>query len=112
MRFLPLLLLLLLSACSSNKSQQIEQMATELCDCMRPLATLYEEVIAASTASDSIKMNTLLQEFQVKSEEGEKCAAALEEKYGDLSEADQDQANTAFTKTCPEIAAMLSAEDE
>lgn len=106
---------LFLTACGSegenteNPADKYDAMAKELCTCMTPLSNLYQEVVAATEAQDTAKVQTLIVDFERLSQEGEACAARLEAKYGNMDAPDVFQkAKAAVEKSCPEIAAMMA----
>ena len=84
---------------------QYEAMATELCDCMKPLVDLQNKV--NSLTPDEIRAMT--DEIKEVSEESEKCVENLEATYGKIQgRKAEDKADEAFKKACPYIAGMVS----
>ncbi len=110
MRILPFfaaLFLLTFSACKVSNSNKLELMATELCDCMKPLMEINAkaEKLANEGLTEEVKeiFNQLQQEF----EKAESCALNVEKKYGPVAESDEQLAQEALTKVCPETANLL-----
>ncbi|MEL7021426.1 MAG: hypothetical protein AAGK47_07460 [Bacteroidota bacterium] len=96
----------LLASCAAPE-KDYEGMATELCQCMTPLAKLYQEVMTARAQQDTTTVQQLVVQFEQLSKEGADCAERLEDKYGDFVGDEEEKAKRSLYKQCPEIAQML-----
>lgn len=82
-------------------------MAQALCACMTPLMEVQEKVLELSAEGKTDEIQELLSDIEKLSEEGDKCVAKLEAKYGVVEGENEQKANAAFQKACPRIANML-----
>ena len=103
---------LLIAGCGAN-GEGHEQIAKEVCNCMRPLSKSYEAIKAAQEENNSEALQRFVEEMEAAQEELDACAALIEERYGIL-EGDREQSvKAAMQKTCPDVIATLNeAENE
>lgn len=101
---------LIFASCAAEKDYA--GMATDLCQCMTPLADLYDRVMVATAQQDSATVASLLERFEELSETGEDCAAKLESKYGDFVGEEEVKAKAAIQEKCPKIAEMMGQATE
>lgn len=106
---LPFLAILLLAACknTSKDTKDYNQMAIDLCNCMRPLADMNQQIKSLVREGKTQEVADLFAEVERIAAEGETCATSLEEKYGVVEGASEEKATAALKKNCPDIAAML-----
>lgn len=107
--FLALLLLMIFMGCGGEKSNKkdYDQMAKDLCSCMRPLADMNEKIKVLIKEGNTQEVANLFSEVERLSTEGETCATALEDKYGIVEGESEQKASAALKKHCPDIAKML-----
>jgi uncharacterized lipoprotein len=101
------LLLIGLAACSKKDKKDYDQMAKDLCGCMRPLADMNQKIKSLVNEGKTQEVSDLFSEVERLSNEGESCAKNLEEKYGIIEGESEEKATVALKKHCPDIAAML-----
>jgi hypothetical protein len=101
---------LFIFALSCSNGRTFEKMAEELCTCMKPLADLQKEVEALAKEGKTDEIPLLFSKMEKMSAQGDECVQNLEEKYGVVTGPEEEEANAAFKKACPEIAAMLARE--
>ena len=111
---LPLLVFTLFAACKNtnqhkNQSDKKDynQMAIDLCNCMRPLADMNEQIKSLIQEGKTQEVADLFSKVEQIAAEGEACATSLEEKYGVVAGESEQKATAALKKNCPDIAAML-----
>lgn len=90
-----------------NNSQNYDQMAKDLCTCMRPLADINLKIKTLLDDGQTEAVASLMTQVEKLSSEGEKCANALGEKYGIVEGENEIAATKALKKHCPDIATML-----
>ena len=96
------------AACGSDKAKKdFDQMAKDLCGCMRPLADVNNQIKSLVAEGKTEEVAALFAEVETIAKEGETCATDLEIKYGVIEEKDEIKASVALKKHCPDIAAML-----
>ncbi len=106
--FLALMTLTIFAACGSGGDKKdYDQMAKDLCSCMRPLADVNDQIKKLVAAGKTTEVSTLFAEVEKIAQEGEACAISLETKYGVVEGAAETKASAALKKHCPDIAAML-----
>lgn len=93
---------------STQKSMDYKGMAQDLCQCMSPLMEMQQKIAKLSAEGKTDEIQELLTTVEKLSEDGDKCVAELEEKYGVIEDENEQKANAAFQKACPEIAQMLN----
>ena len=101
-----LIISLLYIACNSEQ-KNYDQMAVDLCGCMRPLADVNQKIKQLINEGKTSEAAALFEEVEKVSTKGEACANALEEKYGIVDEKGERKASAALKKHCPDIAKML-----
>ena len=94
------------------KEVDYEAMADELCNCMRPMVKLYDELLDAKEEEDQESLKILLNRMESVSADSEACATKLEEKYGDFIGEGEVRAKAALEKACPRIAKMVASGEE
>ena len=82
-------------------------MGSDLCECMRPLMEIQQEIESLATEGKNDEISLLLTRVDELSKNGDECIAGLEKKYGTLDVENEKKANEAFKNACPDIAAML-----
>ncbi|MFK7936165.1 MAG: hypothetical protein AB8G22_21805 [Saprospiraceae bacterium] len=100
------LLIIFLASCGTPE-KDYAGMADDLCKCMTPLSDLYDQVMEATEKQDTAAVELLADKFAQLSEDGEDCAAKLEEKYGDFVGEEEAKAKAALEQKCPKIAKMM-----
>lgn len=98
---LPTLLILMVSC---NSKSEIDTIAGELCDCLRPMIEMYNEL---EVATDPDETERTMQELTRLAEESQSCANGLTEKYGDLAPR-QQEVDEAMARACPDIVQRLN----
>ena len=111
--FTLLILTVSLFSCKSSKPEtDYEAMAKELCNCMSPLVDMNEKIQELTKAGDTEAVGSMFSDLEAKFAEGERCAAALETKYGALNEPGEEaKAKAAIEKNCPKVAEMMNQAD-
>ena len=111
--FFALLILTFFAACkSSGDKTNYDQMAKDLCSCMRPLADVNEKIQGLVREGKTNEVAALFGEVEKIASEGEVCAKSLEEKYGTVEGESEVKATAALKKNCPDIARMLEQSEE
>ncbi len=111
--YLSLILLALLAMAACSPGARYERIAEEACDCLRPLATAYEEMNTALDNNDMDALQRYSDDIEAASEEVEACADRMEEKYGLLEGELGKHVKAAMQSTCPDIIAIINeAESE
>jgi len=106
--FFALMILMVFSVCKSGGDQtNYDQMAKDLCSCMRPLADVNEKIKGLVQEGKTNEVAALFAEVEKIASEGEACAQSLEEKYGMVEGESEVKATAALKKNCPDIAQML-----
>ena len=84
---------------------EYKAMATELCDCLKPLVELQAKV--NSRSEEEIK--AMVSEIEKISNESTECVNKLENKYGQIRGKDnEEKAKEAMVKVCPHIAGVIN----
>ncbi|MEM6317320.1 MAG: hypothetical protein AAF960_06600 [Bacteroidota bacterium] len=106
--FYTALLLLTFAACQqSGNGKDYDQMAKDLCGCMRPLADINTRIKKLVREGKTDQVASLFTEVERLSKDGEACANSLEKKYGAVEGESETKASAALKKHCPDIAQML-----
>jgi len=101
-------MVVIFTACKNDgEKRDYDQMAKDLCGCMRPLADVNEQIKALVAAGKTTEVSALFAQVEAIAKEGETCANALELKYGVVEGDAEAKASAALKKHCPTIAAML-----
>lgn len=95
-------LLMLLASC--NSKPEIDVIAEELCDCLRPMIEMYNEL---ENAPDPETMETAMDELTRLADESQDCADNMTEKYGDLANR-QQEVDEAMARACPDVVDRLN----
>lgn len=83
-------------------------MASDLCDCMKPLAAAYSEMEDLDTESSNMEdLENLMNRLESQADRTDACIDQLEEKYGEALETEQTNIETAMGKVCPEVMTLL-----
>ena len=91
----------------TNVHTDYDAMAKDLCNCMRPLAEINQEIKKRIAEGQTNEIADLLTKVEQLSIEGESCAGALEDKYGEIKGEAETEATAALKRHCPDIAEML-----
>ena len=111
--FLFLITLTLFVACGSTKDKRdYDQMAKDLCTCMRPLADINNQIKDLVAAGKTEEVTALFAKVETIAKEGEECASSLELKYGVVEGESERKTSAALKKYCADIAAMLEQGEE
>lgn len=103
-----IMLLVIFAACKNTGAQRDhDQMAKDLCGCMRPLADVNTQIKKLVTEGKTEEVSALFAKVETIAKEGEVCANSLELKYGVVEGEEETKASAALKKHCPDIAAML-----
>ena len=95
-------------ACKNSGNERVyDQMAKDLCGCMRPLADVNNQIKNLVAEGKTQEVTALFSEVEKIAKEGEACANSLELKYGVVEGEAETKASAALKKHCPDIAAML-----
>lgn len=106
--FLGLLILTVFAACKSGGDKtNYDQMAKDLCSCMRPLADVNNKIQGLVKEGKTDEVAALFAEVEKIASVGEACAKSLEEKYGAVEGESEIKATAALKRNCPDIAQML-----
>ena len=73
---------------------------------------IQQKIAALSAEGKKEEIQALLETVEKMSDEGDKCMTELETKYGVIENENEEKANAAFQKACPEIAGMLNDAEE
>ena len=103
--FLSFLLMLLMGCQSSNG--EYDDLAKDLCTCMRPIADMNTKVKNLLQQQKMAEVQALFSQLEQLSEDGEACTKNLELKYGVIEGEQEIKANQAMAKHCPDIAKMI-----
>lgn len=109
--FSALFLAVIFSACKSEpakKQKDFDAIAKELCDCMQPLAEWNAKVKEISATQDEEAVKKMFDELGGISEKSYACADKLEQKYGEITADEEEQAEEALQKACPQIAEFMN----
>ena len=111
--FFALMLLLVFAACKNGGDKtDYDQMAKDLCSCMRPLADVNEKIKVLVREGKTTEVAELFADVEKIAAEGEACAKSLEEKYGLVEGEKEVKATAALKKNCADIARMLEQSEE
>ena len=106
--FFALMILMVFSACKQGGDKtNYDQMAKDLCNCMRPLADVNDKIQGLVKEGKTNDVAKIFAEVEKIASEGEACAKSLEEKYGTVEGESEAKATAALKKNCPDIARML-----
>ncbi len=106
--FLAIMTLVTFAACKNGGDKtDYDQMAKDLCSCMRPLANVNNQIKTLVAAGKTEEVSNLFAKVEEIAKEGEACANSLELKYGVVAGESEEKASAALKKHCPDIAAML-----
>lgn len=106
MRTLTFLSLLLVTlAC--HRGPDIGSMATDMCDCMQPVAEAFNTIRSAPDDITPEEMSTLMDDMEAEMEAFEACSERLEEKYGEALHQEEEAIRQAMDERCPEVTATM-----
>jgi len=110
MRLLPLLFLLLLSACEGQPSaSRFEKIAKAYCECTANLATMNEKAAAMAADTNAVaSFQENLRQIQEEYGKAKNCTATIVAQFGKLKPAELDSVKTALAGKC---ANMVEQED-
>jgi len=94
--------IMLLASC--NSKPEIDTIAEELCDCLRPMIEMYNEL---ENAPDPETMENAMNELNRLAGESQDCADDMTEQYGDLADR-QQEVDEAMARACPDIVERLN----
>ncbi len=101
-------LLLLAGLWSCSSSSGTDQMASDLCDCMKPLAVAYSEMENLDTESATMEdLENLMNRLENQADRTDDCIDQLENKYGEALETEQTDIESAMGEVCPEVMTLL-----
>jgi len=101
-------MVLIFTACKNGgKQKNYDQMAKDLCGCMRPLAEVNKQIKSLVSEGKTQEVSALFAKVEAIAKEGEACASSLELKYGVVEGESEKKTSAALKKHCPDIAAML-----
>jgi len=101
-----LLPLLALGSCQSPSGTN--QMATDLCDCMKPLAVAYSEMEDMEADPSNMEaLENLMNRLESQADRTDACIEQLEDRYGEALETEQTDIETAMSDVCPEVMTLL-----
>jgi hypothetical protein len=104
-----LFLFILFSSCGGPaKSSDYDQIAIEVCNCMKPLSQIYGDFKRAIDENDLQALDNLADELEQANESVDECAEAIEEKYGALEGAREEAVKIAMKTQCPNIIKILN----
>ena len=111
MKIIPLAFILIVSLLMSCKGKNsTEQIAEELCDCLRPIAEVYEATQNLSAEDSAEDIQAAMDKMEKAAAEGDACADRINEKYGDL-ENQQEEIEAAMQRVCPNVAKTMQEID-
>ena len=107
---------LLCSQCTNNAAadqageedsagDKYTQMAKAMCACLQPMADKVKEIENFSNTGQADELEALLDEMESLVDEAEECADREAKKFGEPE--DEQKANEALSKECPEIAQLI-----
>lgn len=103
-----ILTLVIFATCKNGGDKRdYDQMAKDLCGCMRPLADVNEQIKNLVAEGKTQEVSALFTKVEEIAKEGEACATSLELKYGVVEGESEKKTSAALKKHCPDIAAML-----
>lgn len=105
--FWALLTVVLFAACGGGDQKDYDQMAKDLCSCMRPLADMNQKIKELVEEGKTDEVTKLFADVERIAAEGEACATSLEGKYGAVEGESEQKASAALKKHCPDIATLL-----
>ncbi len=88
---------------SCATSFDYDAMALEMCECLKPMSDVSEQIEKASKGSDTLLFKQLLQKIEIVATESDSCANLLYEKYGDIAPENEEKAQKALMKACPNV---------
>lgn len=105
--FYALVALVFFAGCSGGDKTDYDQMAKDLCSCMRPLADVNKKIKTLVAEGKVEEVAAIFADVEKIAKEGEACAKVLEDKYGVVEGESEIKASAALKKHCPEISEML-----
>ena len=100
-------LVVIFTACKNGEKRDYDQMAKDLCSCMRPLADVNNQIKNLVAEGKTQEVSALFAQVETIAKEGEECASSLELKYGVVEGESEKKTSAALKKHCPDISAML-----
>lgn len=111
MKIIPLAFVLIISLLISCKGKNsTEQIAEELCDCLRPIVEVYEATQNISEEDRTEDIQIAMDKMEKAAAESDACADRINEKYGDL-ENQQEEIEAAMQRVCPNVAKVMEEID-
>ena len=92
---------LIVTSCASTFDYDV--MAVEMCECLKPMADVSKQIEVASNSSDTLLFKQMLEKIEMVAAQSDSCANRLYEKYGDITDENEEKAQNALMKACPEI---------
>jgi hypothetical protein len=105
---LALAIILAVSGC--KKKDSYDDMARAMCDCMKPMAEMYNKMQALTAGGDTEQLANLMGDLERVASEAEACTSEMEKKYGEPK--DPDKADEALRRICPEVVSAMERMDE
>ena len=93
---------------SCKSSFDYDAMAIEMCQCLKPMSEVSEQIELATQKGDTLLMRQLVQKIEVVAAQSDTCATRLFEKYGDISAENEEKAQKALNKACPNIMSKMN----
>lgn len=103
MKLIKYLIPIFFFAFSCKSSFDYDAMAVEMCQCLEPMSKVSEQIEIASKGTDTLLIRELIQKIEVVAAQSDTCANKLFEKYGDVSAENEEKAQNALVKACPNI---------
>ncbi len=90
-----------------------DAMAKGFCNCMRPMFEMQERLTKLAEAGKEDEIAAMRDHIEQVEKDGENCVYALEEKYGVVEGAkNEERANEALKRACPDIMELMNAAAE
>ena len=93
---------------SCKNSFDYDAMAAEMCECLKPMSKVSEQIEEASKGTDTLLMRQLIQKIEIVAAKSDTCANELFKKYGDISAENEIKAQEALNKACPHIMSKMN----
>ena len=94
-----------------QQSADIDNMAADICECMRPMTESFKAIESLSAAGEVDALENAMESLEATAKQAEDCTGELEEKYGDALEQQETKIKELMVEKCPEVSrAMQEAE--
>lgn len=101
-RLFSVLVISLLIGCKNDT----DQIAGELCACLRPIVQVYQETQTLSAEDSAEAIQAAMEKMDRAAAESDACADGMDERYGDL-EGRQEAIEAAMQRVCPDIVQVM-----